>query len=99
MNTRLAHELLGLLAVEAQSVRSIRAAWAARCRAFHPDTAGNMSVHQGDALNELTSARDFLLLALEKQNRTCKLCGGVGKVRATVGMRDCVACSGTGEKV
>jgi DnaJ-class molecular chaperone len=99
-NVAYARKLLGLLPEE-RGVRSIRAAFAQRSREMHPDTAMQI----GGALSgarisfaDLKSARDCLLQEAEKSERACKLCGGVGKVHASMGWRSCSACKGTGDK-
>lgn len=57
----------------------------------HPDKGGeatNIGVYQ--------TAKKVLLDNLVDADSTCKLCGGLGTVRGTMGHRACVACSGTG---
>lgn len=102
MNPARARELLGLLAAET-SVRSIRAAFARRCRACHPDTNQFEAAQEklGSVLvgiAQLQQARDVLLEAAAGANRACKLCGGRGRVRGALGVRSCSACAGTGDK-
>jgi hypothetical protein len=98
MNPARARELLGLLAAET-SVRSIRAAFARRCRECHPDTARfDVPQDRVTAVGVLQQARDVLLEVAASANRACKLCGGRGRVRGALGVRSCSACAGTGDR-
>lgn len=80
----------------AATPQTIRAAFARACRETHPDTAA--AERAGITIGVLQHARDVLLDELAVINRACKLCGGVGKVRSTMGWRQCGACAGTGER-
>jgi DnaJ-class molecular chaperone len=82
---------------EGASKESVREAWALAVKAAHPDT-GASPVRAAAVIEKLTEARDLLLNALAGADLACKLCGGTGKVRATLGARDCTACNGTGER-
>lgn len=80
---------------EMNSARSVRAAFARCVKTAHPDTCGASPV---PTISTYQGARDVLLERIASQNNACKLCGGVGKVRAGMGWRSCSACDGTGDK-
>lgn len=88
---------LGYGAEDILTVERVRAAFAQAAKDNHPDT-GNLGVSYGYTMKELQHARDVLLDELAVINRACKLCSGVGKVRSTMGWRQCGACAGTGER-
>lgn len=75
----------------------VRGAFAQAAKDNHPDT-GTLGFSYGYSMKELQHARDVLLDELAVINRACKLCGGMGKVRSTMGWRQCGACAGTGER-
>jgi len=101
LTTERALQVLGLLPAEALSARSIRAAFARRSKEMHPDTA--MQIGGGEAawrvpFDDLKAARDYLLSEAKAADCACKACGGRGKMRASLGWRQCGACAGTGDK-
>ncbi len=75
-------------------VGTIKAAFAYRCKECHPDTG----VAGSTTMEQLQQARDALLENAAALNRACKLCRGVGKIRSTMGWRECSACAGTGDR-
>lgn len=91
-----AQKVLELVPGEAVSVRSIRAAFARRVKALHPDTA--TAPGPGVPILELQAARDLLLNGVAQQHNACTLCRGRGMVRGVMGWRECSACEGTGDK-
>lgn len=95
--TKLERDRLRLPEFAILTPRAIRAAFAEQCHKMHPDTAEHTLAHTVP-MSELQHARDVLLDELATINRACKLCSGVGKVRSTMGWRQCGACAGTGER-
>jgi DnaJ-class molecular chaperone len=90
-----AKQALGLTGVHIDAV-TVRKAWAEAVKRTHPDTAtDSRNVTYSE---KLTEARDFLLAALAGADLACKLCNGTGKVRASLGARECAACNGTGDR-
>lgn len=75
-------------------------AFRAKARLAHPDT-GNSATESNlthfDA-HALTLAKKVLLESLQGPELCCRLCKGRGMVRASMGLRKCVACGGTGER-
>jgi DnaJ-class molecular chaperone len=90
---------LGLIAAEASSERSIKAAWASRVRGIHPDTS--LGAADPDVqIRELTEARDLLLLQATDARNVCKPCRGTGRLKnGGWGSVDCPHCRGTGDKL
>lgn len=100
MNRSEAAKLLGLLDDECQSAQSIRAAWAAKVRECHSDTAES-GTDDAEKLGKLTQARDILLSQRVAPESRCKQCSGRGMLSALkgrIGMVTCPACKGTGDK-
>ena len=96
MKHAVALALLKLAPDAVLSVPIVRAAWAQEVRVCHPDTGGDAA--ERSAIGNLTTARDLLLGELAGQNKACKQCRGLGKIRGRMGFRDCGACNGTGDK-
>lgn len=68
------HNVLGLQPDADET--AIRAAYAEKVRADHPDHGGT-----GQNLKALKQARDAMLGRAPKPQTTCKICGGKGWVR------------------
>lgn len=89
---------LSLLALaEPLTAEAIKAAFAEKVKACHPDTESGLLTGMAP-IRDYQEARKVLLAHLEGQNNTCKMCGGSGKVAGRVGSRPCVGCSGKGER-
>ena len=97
MNRNEALNLLDLQhAVTPLTADIVNAAFKRAIRFGHPDSPDykadlhihNMGVYQ--------DARKLLLEEPKAVDSHCKLCGGAGMVKSTMGWRQCVACNGTG---
>lgn len=101
MNRVEALKLLGLdKAIPDLTSEIVQAAFRARAKLAHPDTAesaGESNLTRFDA-HALTMAKKVLLDSLQGTDLCCRLCKGRGMVRGNMGFRKCVACEGTGER-
>lgn len=87
---------------------AVKAAFAERVKALHPDTAKLRQPGTGEAaanraaytISELKSAREVLLYGLlnQVQEIACKMCGGSGRVGTGFGA-PCASCRGTGHQL
>lgn len=103
MNRELALEVLGFKSrSEGVSINaaSVNAAFRREVMKHHPDTQPQeLKRMSALTIDEIKDARDFLLKNLSgNADFTCKLCSGLGMVRAKIGWLKCSACKGTGEK-
>lgn len=89
-----AKEALGLSGAFTES--DVRGAYAAAVKRAHPDTAGDDILTI--SIKDLQAARDLLLDSVASQNSACTLCKGKGMVRGAMGLRECTACKGTGDR-
>lgn len=101
MERRKALEILGLEhAVPDLTADIVQTAFRTRVKLAHPDTAESRGESNLTHLTvqELTMAKKTLLESLQGTDLYCRLCKGLGSVRASMGVRKCVACGGTGER-
>ncbi len=94
-----AMQLLDCFPPKCSDVRHIRAAWAAKVRVTHPDTAPDVAAQAAENIKRYNMARDVLLQHVSDENFTCKFCKGSGVSKGRVGAAQCPACSGTGESI
>lgn len=85
-------EAAALLGLEpGADAAEVRSAYARAVKADHPDHGG-----PGTGIARLQEARDTLLC--HREIPPCKLCRGVGRVRARFGAQVCTACGGSGDQ-
>lgn len=96
-----ARAMLGLdKAVPALTEEIVVTAWREAVKRSHPDTAPakNDPARIVWTVDALTTAKKTLLDSLSGADFACGTCGGSGKVRGKVGLRQCATCKGTGDK-
>lgn len=101
MNRARALEVLGLDKAKCTLTREIvEEAFRAAIKHNHPDVATMDDKSRTYwSIDAIKDARKILLENLGGDALfACKLCKGVGMVRATIGWLKCSACKGTGEK-
>lgn len=100
MNRQQAVELLGLHNARCGLTADIvTEAFRREAKRVHPDSPSRTMQGPAMDMDLLTIARDFLLKNLgSNDDFACKLCGGLGMVRAKIGWLRCAACKGTGAR-
>lgn len=107
-----ARKVLGLEAAAATLTEEIVVtAWREAVKRAHPDTAAQaFENHKAEgvadldasstvwSVDTLTTAKKVCLDSLSGADLSCKLCGGIGKVRAKMGLTTCGSCKGTGDR-
>lgn len=73
-------------------------AWRAAVKHNHPDMSPDAKASNLHTIDQLTKAKKTLLDSLNGADFACGTCGGSGKVRGRVGLRECATCKGTGDK-
>lgn len=86
-----AMRLLGFTAMPLSPV-AVKVAFAKRVKEVHPDT--RMHPTDRTPIFRLQEARDMLLRSIAALTRSCRLCGGSGRVA----LEKCGGCRGSGER-